>query len=316
MVGLVARAIALELSTVSPPHSLPVTLNTAFCGSVFVGTPVNISVEISKKGRRYTFVRAQLKQNGNVCLDANGVYGEPSTSKRGDYVTAPYAPSTIPKYEDCKEYENLLVELGIYPPTAARNDFRTRRVDPATVSPTFLKFAPHDYKSPAEVPAEVMNLKLEAWSGFTDGRPMDATSLVYFTDYLPPINMSLGLRGNLPDKNHFWDWWVALALWLPGWLFVTTNARSLAFFRAPVFGTLALFARRTTISYSISFLNPPPSASRVIIRSEAEFIQDTDERRCLVQNTAIDAAGGKVICVARQAALATAYPLRGAEAKI
>lgn len=142
VIGLTAKACFEELKKVSPTHSQAVTLNTAFCGSVFEGSPVEIQVEVTKKGRRYTFLRAQLKQKGVVCLDANGVFGEVSESKSGlDYVTKPFEKSTLPPYEQCKPYDQFLVELGIYPESAGRdNDFRIRRVDPAAVGEQFKKY--------------------------------------------------------------------------------------------------------------------------------------------------------------------------------
>ncbi|KAI9032373.1 thioesterase-like superfamily-domain-containing protein [Hyaloraphidium curvatum] len=282
VIGLAAKAMQEELKAVAPMHLLPVALNTSFCGSVFEGTPLELIVEVSKQGRRFTFLRCQLRQKGAVCLDANGCYGAPSESRDGrdDYRTGAYAKVQLPPFEQCKPYEKVMEDLGVQPRVDRPEDFRIRAVDPKPVGELVSKWIPRleslgKTAGAKDVDREVHDFKTEAYCGFTDQRPHDVTSVIYFTDFIPPLNFSMSLRPHIPNRNHFWDW--------------------------------------TTISYSVNFVNPVPPTPLIAIRVECEILQDTDERRCLVQNMAIDPVSGKVICVARQAALATPYPIRGAE---
>ena len=181
---------------------------------MFEGSPAEIQVDISKKGRRFTFVRAQLKQKGAVCLDANGCYSSVASSKGGmDYLTKPFEKSSLPAFEQCKQYEEvgarekhqdedalirilfqqLMTELGVYPPSAAReNDFRIRAVDPVAVGAVIKKYGAQldqltAKAGPKEIAAlggeEILNAKMEAYVGFTDKRPMDVTSSIYFTGW-------------------------------------------------------------------------------------------------------------------------------------
>ncbi|KAJ3337340.1 hypothetical protein HDU93_001198 [Gonapodya sp. JEL0774] len=148
--------------------------DTQYLTPCFADKLVFVTIEITRRSRRFSFVRAKVEQdnpNGmrEVCVDASGCYGLYDSSTvpgDADYSISEFLPSPLPSPASCIDFDLALHNAGVYPLSPnAINEFRIKLVDPNTSK--MLEPVGRRAKLGNGTPlVEAMDVKLGAWVGF------------------------------------------------------------------------------------------------------------------------------------------------------
>jgi hypothetical protein len=184
-----------------------VSATVTYLGPPALG-PAVVHTFLLRRGRTASHVRATLTQEGTDLVDAVFVVGALSPSAPPRY--SDIAPMQIPGPDDCLRLPPRIpggVAVGIMETTDLRLD------------PTALPFPESGGTEPDAV------AELRGWVRFADGRAPDATSLLFFTDAVPPATMRIGSTGWVPtlQMSVF-----VRALPAPGWLGLRMTAHLVA----------------------------------------------------------------------------------------
>jgi hypothetical protein len=178
LLATMARAaLAAVAAQEGPPHPHVVSASATYLSSPSPG-PAQVDVEVLRRGRRMSQVRARLVRDGSVCVDASlalGRHDEP-----GEPWWSTLAPPAVPPPDDC-------VAIGGASPTGMVlpiMELVDIRLDPAVTG-----FAAGRPGGGGE---------LRGWLSFVDGHAPDPVSLLYVLDALPPATFELASTGWVP----------------------------------------------------------------------------------------------------------------------
>jgi hypothetical protein len=166
--------------------------------------PAEIHTRVLRQGRSAAHVRAVMVQGGAELVDGVFVLSELPEAAPARYDDI--RPLRVPDPEDCRSLPPLMpggVRVGIM-------EVLDLRLDPASL--------PSGGEPTAEgAPAA----ELRGWTRFADGREIDALSLLFFVDAIPPATMRIGSTGWVPTLQ--------MATYLrarpaPGWLGIRLTA--------------------------------------------------------------------------------------------
>jgi acyl-CoA thioesterase len=179
--------------------------------ATFVAPPALSEAEIwttvLRRGRTATQVRAVLVQSERPMVDAVFVMGTlaPPITRYSDV-----RPLRIPEPAQCTR---LPPRMPDGTPVAILETTELR-LDPATLPP-----------APGTAPMSGRVAQLRGWVRFTDGRPPDARSLLYFVDAIPPATLLIGSTGWVPT--------LSMSVYVraqpaPGWVGIRLTAHHVA----------------------------------------------------------------------------------------
>jgi Thioesterase-like superfamily len=173
LMAMVARACVL---TVEPDHGDPLGVSAAFPASPEPG-PVELEVDVVRRGRAFSTLRARMRQDGRSQVEAVVTCGRLADAAETvfDGTTRP----ALPPIDACFElptqgpgFEVLL--MGVV----------RERLDPAVLG--------WAQGRPGGVP------EIRGYLSLQDGREPDALSLVLAVDAAPPPTFELGIQGWVP----------------------------------------------------------------------------------------------------------------------
>jgi acyl-coenzyme A thioesterase PaaI-like protein len=178
LLATIARAaLAAVAAHEGPPHPHVVSASAAYVESPPPG-PAQVEVDVLRRGRRMSQVRARLTRDGAVCVESSFTLG------RHDAESSPWwstvAPPDIPPPDAC-------VRIGGASPTGLELPIMERvdiRLDPAVTG-----FAVGRPGGGGE---------LRGWLTFADGHTPDPLSLLFALDAFPPATFELAQTGWVP----------------------------------------------------------------------------------------------------------------------
>ncbi len=157
------RAMAAEVDG----HPDPISCTTHFLRPAVGDAEVDMAVEVIRRGRRTSSVRASSSQEGKPRLEAVATFGDLSSRPEGpagDGLGIELEPPPLPSPEDC--VDRLELVQGVPLPLLSRVEVRIDR-----------RFA---------TPGAAGEAATAGWIRFRDGREPDSLSLVLFADSFPP----------------------------------------------------------------------------------------------------------------------------------
>jgi Thioesterase-like superfamily len=184
LMAMVARACVL---TAGPDHGDPLGVSAAFPASPEPG-PVELEVEVVRRGRGFSTLRARMRQDGQSQVEAVVTCGRLAEAAETVYdgTTRP----ELPPIDACFElptqgpgFEVLL--MGVV----------RERLDPAVLG--------WAQGRPGGVP------EIRGYLSLQDGREPDPLSLVLAVDAAPPPTFELGIQGWVPTLQ--------LSAWIRQW---------------------------------------------------------------------------------------------------
>jgi acyl-coenzyme A thioesterase PaaI-like protein len=166
LMGLVARAATAAADT---PHPLAVTAH--FLRPPKGGQPAEVRVEVVKRGRTASTVRATLWQDGKAHLDTLITAGTLPTEEP-EYAGHPMPELLSPEECRARQMTGATIELA---------DHVDVRIDPRT-----------SLTNGGGTPV------IRGWLAFRDGSDIDVETLLLAVDVAPPTVAHLGYRGWAP----------------------------------------------------------------------------------------------------------------------
>ena len=182
LLGLLARACGEALGEAASAHRDPLAATAHYLRAPDVG-PVEVRCEVLRTGRGASQVRADLTQDGRVCVDATFTIGTLVDDPPPPYWTARELIDVAP-FQDCTRLPAAREGSPFVVPIMDRTDLR---LDPAV-----LGFARGEPSGDAN---------LRGWISFADGRPADPLGLLFFCDALPPATFELVTSGWVPTLS-------------------------------------------------------------------------------------------------------------------
>ncbi len=184
LMALATKALGDRLAAEGAPqaHVDPVVLSAYFLSAAAEG-PVEAVSEVVRMGRTLSTGEVSLFQDGPdgpvERLRALGSFGD--LGAMGDTVLRSPAPPDVPSPEECLASADAPSPLRGKVPLMDRVDLR---LDPRTAG--------------WAVGSPTQEGRMRGWIRFADGRPVDALSLLFFLDALPPVAFDLGILGWAP----------------------------------------------------------------------------------------------------------------------
>ncbi len=182
--GYALSPMVRAMQEMAGSHDVPLSMTTHYLRPTTPDSPVSISVEPLKQGRRLSVFRSVLGQRSEakgestdrvVCLASFGSLDSTSDGPMFDEIR----PDAIPSPDECQDRGAL--PQGVELPIMSRLDIR---LDPASA------IADGAQDRPAT---------MRGWIRFGDGRPTDVRALPLFADAFPPSVFSrLGRIGWVP----------------------------------------------------------------------------------------------------------------------
>ena len=182
LMALTAATLGRDVVDGSPDHVAPLAYSAHFLSASAEG-PATLRTEVVRRGRTMTTGQVSLLQD----VDGQPVeriralvsYG-PLGGRAEPSLRSTPAPA-IPPVEECLPSSMGPTSFVDTVPLIARTDLL---FDPAT--------AGWALGQPSQ------EGRMQGWIRFADGRPVDATSLLFFLDALPPVSFDLGIMGWAP----------------------------------------------------------------------------------------------------------------------
>ena len=177
LLAVVARAATEHLAEVGTEHPHCLAASASFVRAPRCGE-VEVELAVHRAGTRISHVRATVRQDGHVAVDAQLSCGRLAPVADVRYQVP--CPLSLPDVAACERRPADGLE-GI---TVAIMDRVDLRLDRATTG-----FVRGEFTDTAEV---------RGWLRLADGRPMDALSLLFVLDVLPPATFAIGSMGWVP----------------------------------------------------------------------------------------------------------------------
>ena len=170
--GYLLAVLARAVLAAAHEHPHPLSASAIYASSPAVG-PATVAVEVVRRGRRASQVRARLAQQDSVLVDVGFVTGalEPETTERW----SDNPPPSVAPIEDCTRIATEPMGGGFRLPMLGRVGLH---LDAESMKPG--------------------SADLRGWLTLDDGSPFDALSLLYAADAFPPATLPLGSVGWVP----------------------------------------------------------------------------------------------------------------------
>lgn len=184
LLATAARATGAALAQAGTDHRDALAATAHYLHAPDPG-PATVVVDVLRTGRSASQARAVIVQDGRHCVDVTLTMGTlPAPDAAPSVAWSALAPPEVAPIEDC-----FLIPSE--PPGAQFRvsiaDRHALRLDPAT-----LQWAAGTPSGRGE---------LRGWIEFADGRPVDALSLLYFLDALPPATFDVARSGWVPTLS-------------------------------------------------------------------------------------------------------------------
>lgn len=182
LMALTATALGRAVAGVSPAHTAPLAYSAHFLSACGAG-PARVRTEVVRAGRSLTTGQVSLLQDvdGREVERLRALASFADLSGRAEpFLRSAVAPP-IPPPEHCLGTDAAPADFVAGVPLLSRIDLR---LDPATAGWALGR------------PSR--DGRMQGWIRFADGRPVDATSLLFFLDALPPVAFDLGIMGWAP----------------------------------------------------------------------------------------------------------------------
>jgi acyl-CoA thioesterase len=209
LMALTTVALGRDVLDGSPEHVAPLAYSAHFLSASSDG-PATMRTEVIRRGRSLTTGQVSLYQDveGEEVERLRALVGFGSLHGRADPHLRSTAAPSIPPPEQCTDSSLAPAALVASVPLLGRIDLR---LDPAT--------------SGWAVGAPSGEGRMQGWIRFADDRPVDATSLLFFLDALPPVSFDLGIMGWAPTLEFSGHIRAEAA---PGWLQVELRTSNVA----------------------------------------------------------------------------------------
>ncbi len=199
LMALTAAALGRDVVDGSPQHVAPLAYSAHFLSASGDG-PATLRTEVLRRGRSLTTGQVSLYQeaDGQPVERLRALVGYGSLDGRAEPHLRSTAAPQIPPPEQCVDSSMAPEDFVAAVPLLGRIDLR---LDPAT--------AGWALGQPSR------EGRIQGWIRFVDDRPVDATSLLFFLDALPPVAFDLGIMGWAPTLEFSGHVRAEAA---PGWL--------------------------------------------------------------------------------------------------
>jgi Thioesterase-like superfamily len=178
LLAVLARAAVVSLSTVEGlAHDHPVTASAHYLSAPSPGA-AEVHVEVLRRGRRMSQVRARLVQGGTARVEATFTLGRLAAGAEPWWADAP--PPDMTPEAACPPASSTS-PTGTALPIMERIELR---LDPAVAG--FMRGQPSGRG------------EMRGWLRFADGREPDPLALLFAVDALPPVTFELGAVGWVP----------------------------------------------------------------------------------------------------------------------
>lgn len=201
LMALTGATLGRDVADVSPEHVAPLAYSAHFLSASAEG-PATLRTEILRRGRTLTTGQVSLTQDvdGRPVERLRALVGYGPLEGRGEpHLRSTTAPD-IPAPDECISSSMAPADFVASVPLLQHIDLR---LDPATAG-----WALGDPSQQG---------RMQGWIRFADERPVDATSLLFFLDALPPVAFDLGILGWAPTLEFSGH---VRAEPAPGWLHV------------------------------------------------------------------------------------------------
>jgi acyl-coenzyme A thioesterase PaaI-like protein len=184
LLALMARAAIAADDDASHPH--PLAASAVYLSPPSVG-PATVTVEVLRRGRLASQIRAQLRQQDRVHVDVQFTLGrlDPDTEPYRSY----YPPPDVAPFDQCRRGSTDPRGTGVH---VGMLDMVDQRLDMSSLGK-------HDKADPN--PYRGGSGELRGWVGFADGTPFDPVSLLYVVDSFPPATFTIGTVGWVPTMT-------------------------------------------------------------------------------------------------------------------
>jgi acyl-CoA thioesterase len=209
LMALTAATLGHDVLDGSPEHVAPLAYSAHFLSASADG-PATLRTEVIRRGRSLTTGQVSLYQEagGRTLERLRALVGFGSLDGRAEpHLRSAPAPS-IPPPERCVDSSTAPADFVASVPLLGRIDLR---LDPAT--------AGWALGTPSQ------EGRMQGWIRFADDRPVDANSLLFFLDALPPVAFDLGIMGWAPTLEFSGH---VRAEPAPGWLQVELRTSNVA----------------------------------------------------------------------------------------
>ena len=170
LMGMAITAMRKAIKAAGGNHHDPLTMTAHFLSKSEPGIHVDIPVEISKIGRKFSTVKASFIQDGNTKISFIATFGSLKELNGSSFNRKKNGFETMPKLKDCKiDLTNGVDHFGTLP---GRINLRIPNDAPFITGFSQNKFGG--------------DCLLEGHGGFKDGRPACLRSLGFFVDAFPP----------------------------------------------------------------------------------------------------------------------------------
>jgi acyl-CoA thioesterase len=182
LMALTAATLGQDVVDGSPEHVAPLAYSAHFLSASADG-PATLRTEVIRRGRSLTTGQVSLYQDvmGEPVERLRALVGFGSLEGRAEPHLRSAAAPSIPPPEQCVDSSMAPADFVASVPLLGRIDLR---LDPATAG--------------WALGAPSQEGRMQGWIRFADDRPVDATSLLFFLDALPPVAFDLGIMGWAP----------------------------------------------------------------------------------------------------------------------
>lgn len=176
MMSMAARAMSQLFSQDEYKHTVPVSITATFVEQAAAGD-VNGTIEVQRRGKRFTQAVSKVMQDGRPCLQLVAVYG--AQELYDGEVCSDFVAPIIPCPQECVPLSSRGIPF--------RDQVETRLV------PEDARYFPNGGKE---------QMELLGWVRFTDGRQVDLVSLAVFADAFPRATvLRTGVTGWIPSLD-------------------------------------------------------------------------------------------------------------------
>jgi hypothetical protein len=187
LLAVMARAaIAADSSGEEVTHPHPLAASALYLSSPEVG-PATVTIEVLRRGRLASQVRAQLRQGDRVQVDAQFTLGRLNPDP------TPYwskvEPPEVAPFEQCRRGSTDPRGTGMH---VAMLHLVDQRLDMSSLGK-------HDRSDPN--PYREGSGEIRGWVAFNDGTAFDPISLLYVADSFPPATFTIGTLGWVPTMS-------------------------------------------------------------------------------------------------------------------
>ena len=183
LLATAARAVGEALAAADSGHRDALAATAHYLWAPDPG-PAEVGVEVLRTGRGASQARAVIVQGDRRCVDITCTMGTLPVDEAAPAAWSALAPPPLAPIEECflipSEPPGAQFKVSIA-------DRHALRLDPAT-----LQWAGGTPSGRGE---------LRGWIEFADGRPVDALSLLYFLDALPPATFDIARSGWVPTLS-------------------------------------------------------------------------------------------------------------------